>query len=247
MPTFAEVSTQGEREFSLSCSAGFNTLRLPDGEQYPEVSYIRGIVIPDPPEGIRRIALRDCNGCLIYGPFTGDEALTLSRIDGNDGLHIPVEISPDGAGALANMSPICRYYLDVECESKCVIAGRVDGWSLPAELPQMPPNLGTLQLWSKYVVNVAEHEPIRFPRTGNYIRSLTLLADDDGVIPVNGRLHFDLTVRPEPLAEVAPGVYRYDFAEWLPTLVITDLWLHGEHKAGTVTVITNDVAMPHAR
>ena len=189
--SFADVSECTIEPINLPCLAGLNVFRIPGGPSHPKLSYLRGIDIAEPPQGIRSISLRDCNGC------------------------------------------------PRECVVQCDIWGR----SLPDEHPRVPPSPGTVQFWSKVTRYYNENELMDFHRTGNLIRSLTLLSDTD-VLPLDGVFVYDLHRRPfiAMFYQVAEGIYHSTFDEPLPTVVQTLLCLEGEHKPGVVTIITNDVA-----
>lgn len=134
-------------------------------------------------------------------------------------FRIPVEISADDAlGAISNMSAAAAYRirLRVRPNSQLVtggtptapvltIRGHIETWTVPDDTDlvgrpqqQIPPGHGTSQYWSNQIQQVVNGQnTLRFPRVGNLIRLLILVARDatgartDTVMPDGPRLALD--------------------------------------------------------
>lgn len=119
-------------------------------------------------------------------------------INGRFFLRIPVEITKHNAyGALANQNAAAAYKLSYTVNTAAAVfstapttapsvtvRSHLEAWSQPNEFdlagrPQLrePPGHGTTQFWSAFTKGtVAGQNNVQFPRVGNLIRNLVLIA-----------------------------------------------------------------------
>lgn len=172
-------------------------------------------------------------------------------------LRVPVEIIARGAlGCLANLNSAMTYKLAITlapvgevfasnapAAPNVRVTGVVESWSNPAATDVLgqpnqtrPPAEGTTQNWSEHVAPVVVGQnTIRFPRVGNAIRNLVLIARDaagkrtDGLYPDDLGLYFDgnqlLKCPTDYLRQRAVELYGYapaDFPAGVLVLPYTD-------------------------
>jgi hypothetical protein len=119
-------------------------------------------------------------------------------INGRFFLRIPVEISKhNGYGSLANQNAAASYKLSYTLNTAAAVfstapttaptptvRAHLEAWSQPNEVdlagrPQLrePPGHGTTQFWSAFTkATVAGQNNVQFPRVGNLIRNLVVIA-----------------------------------------------------------------------
>jgi hypothetical protein len=119
-------------------------------------------------------------------------------INGRFFLRIPVEISKhNGYGSLANQNAAASYKLSYTVNTAAAVfstapttapvptvRAHLEAWSQPNEVdlagrPQLrePPGHGTTQFWSAFTkATVAGQNNVQFPRVGNLIRNLVVIA-----------------------------------------------------------------------
>lgn len=187
---------------------------------------------------IGTIALTDVNGQTIFGPYSGYEfylahkwggfafqsdptlSPAYSAVDtsGNFSflLRLPLEITTDGLGALANENAASTFKVQLTGNTSAAVFSTapttlptvrvrmfMEAWTQPNPTDalgvpnvQQPPALGTVQNWSKEdkVINGGSQTP-RLSRVGNALRELILVTKDASGNRINSMLPDPLTIQ----------------------------------------------------